>query len=958
MRRFLPVAITVFIVLGFIVPYMGGIRPVAAFSPVGCSVSALAAAINAANGSGGTLDLSANCTYNLTTADNGPTNGTPDGGPNGLPKITQAITINGHGATIQRNSGAPAFRLFYVTGSGNLTLSNLILQNGLAQGDAGQSISGGTTGSPGGQFSGLGGAIYTLGSLSLNSVTLVNNLAVGGAGGAVNSGDAGGAGGAGAGLGGAIFGAGSAITITNSTLTGNQAGGGAGGPASGSGGAITGAGGGGLGGKGGNNGGGGGGAGSFGGGGGGSGGGNAGNGGFGGGGGGASAGASAGSAGFAGGNGGPAPLIFGTGGGGAGLGGAIFIQKGSLALVSSTVAGNATLGGNAGSVGGSFGTPGQGGSGYGGGLFMDNHIIDSADVPVNPTLILQNTILAGNSTSGGTGGASGTAAAPEAYSTSGASLTDNGHNLVQNPDSNLVGLIGSGDLTGVNPLLGSLANNGGLTETMALQSGSPAIKAGGCGAPNAVTVDQRSNPRKTVCDIGAFETSPIFTIGTLPNGLVGVPYSQTIPYTTTDSGATPFTFSVSGNLPTGLTLNTSTGLVSGTPTTEGTFLFTLTVTDTHGYSASQTQTISIAPVITFSPLTLPHAIQNQAYSQAITASGGIGPNTYYLIGTLPTGFSLSTAGILSGTTAQTGSFTFTVVVIDSHYFSGEQSYALTVDAPTGPKDTIGVFRPSSITFFLRRVNASGYADYSIPYGAVSNLPLAGDWNGDGLDTVGTLNTTNGLFTLTDGTLPPVSTSYTFVLGNPGDQPLAGKWDNTITHDSVGVFRPSNGLIYLKDQLTTGFADYTMVLGIPGDAGLAGDWDGNGFDSPGVYRPSNNTFYLSNKVQNGAVFGDYQATFGSGGSSALPVAGDWTGSGHSGVGLFLNGLVQLKNYPYAGSVADLTFVFGVSGDQPIAGYWGQGNGGVAYPGVPGNVLVPPTSAPIAGQTGNGNTGLGD
>ncbi|MHB8625624.1 MAG: hypothetical protein ACYDBJ_04540 [Aggregatilineales bacterium] len=89
-----------------------------------------------------------------------------------------------------------------------------------------------------------------------------------------------------------------------------------------------------------------------------------------------------------------------------------------------------------------------------------------------------------------------------------------------------------------------------------------------------------------------------------------------------------------------------------------------------------------------------------------------------------------------------------------------------------------------------------------------------------------------------------------------------------------------------------------------------------------------------------------------------VAGDWTGSGHSGVRLFLNGLVQLKNYPYAGSAADLTFVFGVSGDQPIAGYWGQGNGGEAHPGVPGNVLVPPTSVPQPGSGGLGDSGLHD
>ena len=81
--------------------------------------------------------------------------------------------------------------------------------------------------------------------------------------------------------------------------------------------------------------------------------------------------------------------------------------------------------------------------------------------------------------------------------------------------------------------------------------------------------------------------------------------------------------------------------------------------------------------------------------------------------------------------------------------------------------------------------------------------------------------------------------------------------------------------------------------------------------------------------------------GSGG--ALGFAGDWTGSGHAGVGLFLNGATSLKNYPYTGSQPDITFAFGVSGDMPLAGYWGA-VGSVPHP---GGVIVPPTFAPTPG-----------
>ena len=99
-----------------------------------------------------------------------------------------------------------------------------------------------------------------------------------------------------------------------------------------------------------------------------------------------------------------------------------------------------------------------------------------------------------------------------------------------------------------------------------------------------------------------------------------------------------------------------------------------------------------------------------------------------------------------------------------------------------------------------------------------------------------------------------------VLGSPGDMPIVGDWDGDGT-DGVGVFRPSNGLIYLRNSLTSGFADFTMVLGSPGDVGIAGDWNGDGKDSPGVYRPNLPMFFLTNQVCNCGVVADYSVTLG-------------------------------------------------------------------------------------------------
>ena len=332
--------------------------------------------------------------------------------------VSSAITIEGAGAiTISR--GVPIMRLFHVTLRGSLTLRNLTLTNGVAQGGAGGH---GATG--GGGAAGLGGAIFNEGVLFLQASTLSGNRAAGGVGGngttATNGTGGGGGGGglggnggtgaaapfvpfgggAGAG-GGGLTGAGGSVSIgSNPGGAGGAGGSGGTNGADGSspGGVASGAGGGGggtatsgIGGSGGNGGyGGGGGAGGggndlsadggdggFGGGGGGTGGGlivagsNGGSGGFGGGGGGGGQPAGgnqqarvAGTGGFGAGTGGALGNNGqGGGGGGAGLGGAIYNQGGIVTVDACVISANSAEGGTAGNNGATAG------SGIGGAIF-------------------------------------------------------------------------------------------------------------------------------------------------------------------------------------------------------------------------------------------------------------------------------------------------------------------------------------------------------------------------------------------------------------------------------------------------------------------------------------------------------------------------------------------------------------------------------------------------------------
>jgi hypothetical protein len=182
---------------------------------------------------------------------------------------------------------------------------------------------------------------------------------------------------------------------------------------------------------------------------------------------------------------------------------------------------------------------------------------------------------------------------------------------------------------------------------------------------------------------------PIITVNpaSLPNGAVGTPYNQTV---TASGGTSPYVFSLSsGTLPTGLSLNGATGAITGTPTTAGTFTFTITATDANGCTGSRLYEINIAspgcPVITLSPTTLPPGTALFPYSQQITASGGTAPYVFSIAaGALPPGLFLSTSGLISGAPQQPGLFSVTIRATDANGCQGSRAYSLAILPPLPP----------------------------------------------------------------------------------------------------------------------------------------------------------------------------------------------------------------------------------------------------------------------------------
>lgn len=138
--------------------------------------------------------------------------------------------------------------------------------------------------------------------------------------------------------------------------------------------------------------------------------------------------------------------------------------------------------------------------------------------------------------------------------------------------------------------------------------------------------------------------------------------------------------------------------------------FTYTATNSGGTSTAATANITVtATAVALSPTAgaLASATVNAAYSQTFSASGGTGPYTYALSGTLPTGLTLNTTtGLLSGTPTTSGSYSFTVTVTDAASATASNAYTLTVaaagstSAPVAVNQTATVMAGQTITVNL------------------------------------------------------------------------------------------------------------------------------------------------------------------------------------------------------------------------------------------------------------------
>ena len=269
----------------------------------------------------------------------------------------------------------------------------------------------------------------------------------------------------------------------------------------------------------------------------------------------------------------------------------------------------------------------------------------------------------------------------------------------------------------------------------------------------------------------------VVTPSTLAPAAVGVSYSATLG---ASGGTSPYTYTYTGTLPPGITLNN--GVLSGTPTGGGTFNFTITATDASAnagpYTGTQSYTLVVnQPTIVVTPSTLAPATVGVSYTATLGASGGTSPYTYTYTGSLPPGVTLSTDGTLSGTPTGGGSFNFTITATDASAnagpYTGTQSYTLVVNQPTIVV-TPSTLAPATVgVSYSATLGASGgtapYSNYVVSAGSLPpGVTLSTDGTLSGTPTGG--GSFNFTVTVTDASANAGpytgSQSYTLVVNAP------------------------------------------------------------------------------------------------------------------------------------------------------------------------------------------------
>jgi hypothetical protein len=220
----------------------------------------------------------------------------------------------------------------------------------------------------------------------------------------------------------------------------------------------------------------------------------------------------------------------------------------------------------------------------------------------------------------------------------------------------------------------------------------------------------------------------------------------------------------------------------------------------------------------------------------------------------------------------------------------------------------GAWRVNNANAEQRSSTSGAFASYQ--WGRAGDLPVVGDWDGDGTQTVGvvrpnaSLDSNQLLLRNSDGSV------LDLWYGRHGDRILVGDWDGDGTWTPAAV---RAGVWSLRNSNSTGTADATVSFGRSGDRYLAGDWDGDGDFTPAVHRQG--TFWFRNTAGTGPS--ELHVRFGR--TTDLAFAGDWNGNGTWTPGLLRAGTRWYLKDSFTGTTAGIGLAKQTPG-TPVVGDW--------------------------------------
>jgi hypothetical protein len=354
---------------------------------------------------------------------------------------------------------------------------------------------------------------------------------------------------------------------------------------------------------------------------------------------------------------------------------------------------------------------------------------------------------------------------------------------------------------GSTSLQGFLLSVNASDTSMATLAGTP--QTTGTFDPVPVTVTDSTGQSYTF-RYSLFVAAPLSILtSSLPNTTIGAGYAQTLQ---AGGGQSPYSWRVtSGNLPPGIQLDASTGRLSGSATQNGTFNFTVQVTDAGSRTAAKPFTIVVGTPLQITTASLPDAAVNAAYAQTLSVTGGQLPVTWTLDSgsSLPPGLSLSAQGVINGIPTAAGSYSFTVVAKDASNGTDRKTFTLLVT------------NPLTITTVSAVDGVRGTA-YSQAFGATGGTP-AYTWS------------------VASGSLPPglqLDSATALISGTPAQ---TGIFTFTLqVNDKTGQSASRNYTIAVLDPLTITTGDLSGAVGAPFNQTLAASggsapytWSANG-----------------------------------------------------------------------------------------------------------------------------------